>query len=321
MGTLLSLLTTLYFLPFLPLTTTQATLCRTACGTIPIHYPFGIDDGCGSPYYRHLVVCSDAGKLELRTPSGKYPVKLITYDNPHLLVTDPSMWTCQDQDIFRPTKPFSLDTSTHLSLSQQNDYLFFNCSDDVIIEPKPIFCERYPEKCDSSCDSSSYLCRHLPECSSALGGGAFCCSYYPKATESLRLMLKFCSSYTSVYWRNTGSSQPYDQVPEYGVRVDFDIPVTTKCLQCQDMSKGGGTCGFDIHSQEFLCLCGKGNVTTFCNDERITEHRRVGVIAGTVSAASAVGLLGIGGGIWYLKRVRAKAPVTCGVQSNENRLF
>ncbi|KAF3451746.1 hypothetical protein FNV43_RR07842 [Rhamnella rubrinervis] len=313
-------------IPFLiiSLRAARASLCRTSCGNIPISYPFGIDDGCGSPYYRHILVCSDLGRLELRTPSGRYPVHSISYTDPHILVTDPLMWNCQDGDNFRPTRPFSLDTSTHLTLSPQNDYLFFNCSEEnVIVEPKPIFCERFPERCDSSCDSSSYLCRHLPECGSALGGGTSCCSYYPKATESLRLMLKYCASYTSVYWRNTGATQePYDdQVPEYGVRIDFEIPVTTRCLRCQDMTKGGGTCGFETQTQNFMCLCGQGNVTTYCKDHSISQHSKTGVIAGTVSAVSAAGVLGIGAAIWYLLKVRAKAPVTCGVQSNDNRLF
>lgn len=44
-------------------------------------------------------------------------------------------------------------------------------------------------------------------------------------------------------------------------------------------------------------------------------------IAGTVSAVSVAGAIGVGAGIWYLKKLRAKAPVTHGVQSNENRLF
>ncbi|XP_059439652.1 uncharacterized protein LOC132172207 [Corylus avellana] len=309
-------------LSFLILSTAQASHCRTACGNIPINYPFGIDDGCGSPYYRHILICSEPGNLELRTPSGKYPVLDISYSDPHVLVTDPFMWNCQDGDNFRPTRPFSLDTSTHFSLSPQNEYLFFNCSeDDVIIQPKPIFCEHFPERCDSSCDSASYLCRHLPKCPSALGGGS-CCSYYPKATESLRLMLKYCASFTSVYWKNIGEPQPYDQVAEYGIRVDFDIPVTIKCLQCQDTLKGGGTCGFDTHTQSFLCLCDKRNSTTYCKDHGLSGHGgRVGVIAGTVSAVSAAGALGVGAGMWYFRRVRAKAPVTCGVQSNENRLF
>ncbi|KAK1396352.1 hypothetical protein POM88_006215 [Heracleum sosnowskyi] len=55
-----------------------------------------------------------------------------------------------------------------------------------------------------------------------------------------------------------------NQVPEYGIRVDFDIPVTTRCLHCQDVAKGGGMCGFDTKTREFMCLCEKGNVTTYC---------------------------------------------------------
>ncbi|KAK2377018.1 wall-associated receptor kinase [Trifolium repens] len=42
---------------------------------------------------------------------------------------------------------------------------------------------------------------------------------------------------------------------------------------------------------------------------------------GTVTDISAFGALGIGGGIWHLKKVRATTPVTCRVQTNENRLF
>lgn len=57
---------------------------------------------------------------------------------------------------------------------------------------------------------------------------------------------------------------PYDQVPEYGIRIDFEIPVTTLCLQCQDTRKGGGMCGFDTQSQGFLCLCDGRNATTYC---------------------------------------------------------
>nr|GMD12857.1 GTP pyrophosphokinase [Ipomoea batatas] len=42
------------------------------------------------------------------------------------------------------------------------------------------------------------LCRHLPECSSALRSNNSYCLYYPKAGESLRLMLRYCASYTDV---------------------------------------------------------------------------------------------------------------------------
>lgn len=49
---------------------------------------------------------------------------------------------------------------------------------------------------------------------------------------------------------------------------------------------------------------------------------RIGIVdSGTVTGLSAAGAFGIGAGIWYLKKLRKTAPVTCGVQSNENRLF
>ncbi|KFK43456.1 hypothetical protein AALP_AA1G127600 [Arabis alpina] len=306
-------------------TSSQSNRCRSSCGNIPINYPFGIDDGCGSPYYRHMLICSDNNtKLQLRTPSGKYPVKSISYSDPHLLLSDPFMWNCQDRDNFRPTRSFSIDSSTHFTVSPQNDYLFFNCNPNkVIVEPKPLFCERFPDRCDSSCDSSSYLCRHLPGCGSALGSRVSCCSYYPKATQSLRLMLENCATYTSVYWRSSGvENAPYDQFPEYGIRVDFEYPVTMKCLLCQETTKGGGVCGFDTRTRGFLCLCKQGNVTSYCKDPNLVRHKRIGAIAGTVSAVSAAGVIGVAGGVfWYLKKVRAKAPVTCGVQTNENRIF
>ncbi|GER29205.1 wall-associated kinase family protein, partial [Striga asiatica] len=272
----------------------KSPLCRTSCGPIPINYPFGIDNGCGSPYYQNLLICTDSAQLQLRTPSGIYPVHNISYTDPHLIVTDPYMWACGDGLDSRPVGPFSLDTSTRLRLSRENDYLFFNCSErDVIMEPKPVFCNRFPEQCDST---------NLPGCASALRGST-CCSYYPKGSESIRMMMRHCSSYTSVYWRNLGTRPDFDQIPEYGIRVEFEIPVTTRCLLCQDRLKGGGTCGFDTRTQDFL-----------------GEHNRPAVVAGTVSAVSVVGVFA-GAGIWYVRKMRAKSPVTHGVQTNDNRLF
>ncbi|KAL6553461.1 hypothetical protein OROGR_007303 [Orobanche gracilis] len=83
--------------------------------------------------------------------------------------------------------------------------------------------------------------------------------------------------------------------------------------------KGGGTCGFDTQTQDFLCLCHKGNVTTYCKD-RSAQHNKPAVVAGTVTAVSVTGAF-VGTGVWYLRKIRAKAPITHGVQSNENRLF
>ncbi|EMS61683.1 hypothetical protein TRIUR3_29029 [Triticum urartu] len=94
-----------------------------------------------------------------------------------------------------------------------------------------------------------------------------CCAYRPRAAESLRAMLRHCEAYTTVYWRAVGDKfPPYDQVPDYGVRVDFEIPVTTRCLQCQDRRRGAnGTCGFDPATRDFVCICDGGrNSTTDC---------------------------------------------------------
>ncbi|KAF6151579.1 hypothetical protein GIB67_021765, partial [Kingdonia uniflora] len=142
----------------------------TTCGNIPITYLFSIEDGCSCPYYRHLLICSNFGELQLHTPSRRYPILNIAYYDPHIIVSDPLMWNCKDDDNFWPTGPFSVGTSTYLSLSSQNNCLFFNCNkNDVRVEPKPSFCEQFSDRCDSSCDSASYLCQNLPDCPLALG--------------------------------------------------------------------------------------------------------------------------------------------------------
>ncbi|WVZ79957.1 hypothetical protein U9M48_027479 [Paspalum notatum var. saurae] len=305
-------------------------LCRESCGNIPVRYPLGIDDGCGSPYYRNLLTCAaDNATLRLRTPSGTYPVTGADYSDPHLVVTDPSMWTCARPFTAVHAAPFSLDTSTRFSLSPRNDYLFFDCDEArVIVAPRPASCDRYPGRCDSACDSAGYLCRNLPGCRGALeDGNMTCCEYRPRAAASLRAILRHCEAYTSVYWRAGGGGDesafaPYDQAPAYGVRVDFEIPVTTRCLQCQDKRRGdGGTCGFDTATRDFVCICDDGrNSTTDCADGHAPgRHGSAGVVAASVVSISAI--IGVAGLVWYIRKIRPSKVVTCGVQSNENRFF
>lgn len=256
----------------LTLTTTtsaQSTACRTSCGNLPVSYPFGLNPGCGSPYYHNLLSCT-SDVLRLRTPSGSYSVRSISYSDTHLVVSDPSMWSCRVHDDWSsrtpPRPPFALDSSTRLSLSPTNDFLFFNCSpDSVLVRPKPAFCDRYPNRCEPVCDSSGYLCRNIPGCPDKLAAtGTTCCSYFPTASESVRLMLGHCAAWASVYWRTVGDHVPtaYDQVPEYGIKVDFEVPVTARCRKCRE--RGGGICGYDTVTWDFQCLCDQGNVTTYC---------------------------------------------------------
>ncbi|TVU10682.1 hypothetical protein EJB05_44226, partial [Eragrostis curvula] len=309
-----------------------AGICRESCGEIPVRYPLGIDDGCGSPYYRNMLTCGGADNttLRLRTPSGTYPVAGADYADPHLVVRDPSMWTCDRPytSVGRASAAFSLDTSTRFSLSPRNEYLFLGCDESrVIVAPRPASCDRYPDRarsgCDSACDSAAYLCRNLPGCRDALEeGNVTCCAYRPRAAESLRALLRHCEAYASVYWRAVGDKfPPYDQVPEYGVRVNFEIPVTTRCLQCQDRRNGGGgTCGFDPATRDFLCICDDGrNSTTDCAGGGSSRHPAGIIAASVVFSASAV--IGVGGLVWYIRKIRSNKVVTCGVQSNENRFF
>uniref|UniRef100_J3ME25 Wall-associated receptor kinase C-terminal domain-containing protein n=1 Tax=Oryza brachyantha TaxID=4533 RepID=J3ME25_ORYBR len=172
---------------------------------------------------------------------------------------------------------------------------------------------------------AGYLCRNLPGCRGALEeNNMSCCAYRPRAAESLRLMLRHCESYTSVYWRAVGDKfPPYDQVPAYGVRVDFEIPVTTRCLQCEDRRRGaGGTCGFDPATRDFVCICDDGrNSTTDCAGGPVsTYHASAGVVAASVvfSVSAAIGITGL---LWYIRKIKSTTVVTCGVQSNENRFF
>ena len=69
-----------------------------------------------------------------KAPSGRYPVRNVSYADPHVVVTDPFMWSCEDGERFHPTRPFNLDNSTHFKLSPQNEYMFFNSSEDNVFK-------------------------------------------------------------------------------------------------------------------------------------------------------------------------------------------
>ncbi|KAH0460834.1 hypothetical protein IEQ34_008409 [Dendrobium chrysotoxum] len=312
------------------ISSSSTTSCRSSCGLLPIHYPLSIDDGCGSPLYRHLLSCNASLSnnsrpiLLLRTPSGSYPIISLSYSNQdsHLIISDPSMWTCKALSPV-PQAPFSLDTSTRFSLSSKNSFLFLNCSPDtVIIERRPALCDKFPERCGSSCDSDAYLCQNFPGCPNLIAeSSTTCCSYFPTAVESVRKMLRHCMGYVGLYWRVKGSGDggDGDEVAEFGIRVDFEIPVMAKCRNC--VEKGNGTCGFDTVTGNFLCLCGGENSTTSCEDGSWKHRASAVVIAVSATVASFAGLAGFGALIFYLRKMRRNKVVTCGVQSNENRLF
>lgn len=83
------------------------------------------------------------------------------------------------------------------------------------------------------------------------------------------------------------------------------------------------------HNRKVHVIAGDRYKLTFINQICYWNNKNLGsllfcfgiVVSGTVTAFSAAGAIGIGAGIWYLKKLRATAPVTCGVQTNDNRLF
>ncbi|WOL00247.1 hypothetical protein Cni_G08960 [Canna indica] len=46
-----------------------------------------------------MLLCANDSRLLLRTPSGTYPVATVDYADPHLVVTNSSMWSCRSSDV------------------------------------------------------------------------------------------------------------------------------------------------------------------------------------------------------------------------------
>ncbi|WOK97559.1 hypothetical protein Cni_G06267 [Canna indica] len=67
------------------------------------------------------LLCANDSRLLLRTPSGTYPVATVDYADPHLVVTNPSMWSCRSSDVdgaVPPRRPANRPASPSLQLQQ-----------------------------------------------------------------------------------------------------------------------------------------------------------------------------------------------------------
>lgn len=50
----------------------------------------------------------------------------------------------------------------------------------------------------------------------------------------------------------------------YGIKLSYSVPD----LGCERCAKSGGTCGFDVETQGFLCICSASiNATIDCGNE------------------------------------------------------
>ena len=122
------LILTLLQLQILPTLTLSLSLCRTSCGNIAINYPFGLDDGCGAPQFRHMFNCT-INDLFFTTPSGVYKVQSINYDKKTMVIYDPAMSTCS---ILQPHHDFAMTDIQSVIIPPSPDTIFalLNCSID-----------------------------------------------------------------------------------------------------------------------------------------------------------------------------------------------
>ncbi|GLT34744.1 hypothetical protein SLA2020_092430 [Shorea laevis] len=223
----------------------RATPCRTSCGAIPINYPFGIDDGCGTPQFRHMFNCST--DLFFITPSGNYKVQSIDYQKKIVIIYDPAMSTCS---ILQPHHDFIMTDVQSAIIIPTSDTVFtlLNCSID-----SPVL-NHYKNLCFSfsghTCDELYGACNAFRVFHLLTNSSPPCCFTGYDTVKYMSMNILDCTHYTTVI--NTDSLKgvgPLDWV--YGIKLSYSVP-DTGCERC---TKSGGSCGFDTETEGMMCLC------------------------------------------------------------------
>lgn len=232
---------------FLPLTLTLSPIpCRSFCGNIPIKHPFGVDDGCGVPQFRHMFNCN-ATDLFFITPSGNYKVQSIEYDKQNIVVYDPAMSTCS---ILQPHHDFILTDIQSAIIPPTSDTVFalLNCSiDSPVLNHYKYLCFNFS---GHSCDELYLTCNAFRVFHLLTNSSPPCCFTGYDTVKFMSMNILDCTHYTSVI--NTDSLKgigPLDWV--YGIKMSYSVPDTG----CQRCVRSGGTCGFDTETEGLLCLC------------------------------------------------------------------
>lgn len=236
--------------------------CRSTCGSIPVKYPFGTDNGCGSPRFHPYVRCSPGWeKLLLTTHTGSYPISSISYDTSTLTITPSLMSTCNSM---QPSPNLGLDWASPFQLGPST-FLLLSCTPPS-------------SSASSICDpSSSHLCDSFYTCPSVVGldlplfpPSNTCCVYSPANFNSkgeLDLRLLKCEGYTSIVSLQDFPTDPNQW--EYGVSLKYtngaydSYYLNNECNACEE---SGGVCGYSPPEDSFVCVCDNGvNTTTKCS--------------------------------------------------------
>ncbi|XP_051152662.1 uncharacterized protein LOC127266450 [Andrographis paniculata] len=233
-----------------------ASVCRPFCNNIPIRYPFGIDDGCGAALFRPMLNCSGSD-LFFVTPSGSYKIQSIDYSRRTLTVFDPSMTTCS---ILQPRHDFLMTDIQWATVPPSPDTVFalINCSlDSPVLNHYSSLCFNFSgHSCDELYASCTSFKRFLFSYSSPSANGSStrapppCCFTRYDTVRMMSMSILDCTHYTSVYnadgLRGIGA---LDWL--YGMRLSYSVPD----LGCDRCANSGGTCGFDVDTRGFLCIC------------------------------------------------------------------
>lgn len=240
------LILTLLQLQILPTLTLSLSLCRTSCGNIAINYPFGLDDGCGAPQFRHMFNCT-INDLFFTTPSGVYKVQSINYDKKTMVIYDPAMSTCS---ILQPHHDFAMTDIQSVIIPPSPDTIFalLNCSiDSPVLNHYKNLCFNFS---GHSCDELYGSCNAFRLFHLLTNSSPPCCFTGYDTVKYMSMNILDCTHYTTVInGDNLKGIGPLDWV--YGIKLSFTV-ADTGCELC---AESGGTCGFDTETVGFACLC------------------------------------------------------------------
>lgn len=239
--------------------------CRSFCNSIPINYPFGIDDGCGSPQFRHMFNCST--DLFFQTPSGNYKVQSIDYAKKNVVIFDPAMSTCS---ILQPHHDFVMSDIQSAIIPPSSDTIFvlMNCSlDSPVLNHYKSLCFNFA---GHSCDELYGACTSFRLFHLLSNSSPPCCFTGYNTVKYMSMNILDCTHYTSVY--NTDNLKgvgPLDWL--YGMKLSYSIP-DTGCERCK---QSGGTCGFDVETEGLVCICSASlNATRECAAGTVSSRGR-----------------------------------------------
>ncbi|XP_054822368.1 LOW QUALITY PROTEIN: uncharacterized protein LOC129320789 [Prosopis cineraria] len=168
--------------------------CRNFCGSIPINYPFGLDDGCGAPQFRHMFNCTT--DLFFQTPSGAYKVQSIDYNKKSMVIYDPAMSTCS---ILQPHHDFVMTDvqSAIIPPSQDTVFALLNCSiDSPVLNHYKYLCFNFS---GHSCDELYGSCNAFRMFHLLTNSSPPCCFTSYNTVKFMSMNILDCTHYTSLF--------------------------------------------------------------------------------------------------------------------------